>query len=212
MKSCDNPYLVHFGILNGDAPVMQTCPEMENKRDYLNFEMLFLMSGYAELERLYNMAKRVHSKESLASYREKYTAYTEFMDNLQDEIDKFLKSPNACQRMTVDGNHFKEQFDKKDEQLKYLEHPDHLEEDDLSEMIEKTKDHLTTLYKNRNSVHIILEKSDNPMHQLMVNEFKDLANNIETLESRKVDKNIIKELTDSFQKLANVMSDVYNFG
>ena len=36
-----------------------------------------------------------------------------------------------------------------------------------------------------------------------------MSNNIEVLESRKVDEEIIKELKDSFDKLVRDISDVY---
>ena len=124
MQSCNNPYLVQFGILKRDAPVMQTCPVMLERHKYLEAETILLEEKYWHLFGFYAKASRSHTKQDLASYRRAYTEYTGFMDNLQDEIKDFVESPNACPIMTLYGEQFQRKLDMYDEFLKQLIHLD----------------------------------------------------------------------------------------
>ena len=129
MKSCDNPYLVHFGIKKKEeAPVMQTCPVLFHRDRYLERKTWSLSQKWSDLEELHAEAKRYYRKKDVVAYRKAYTETTQFMDTLEGEIEDFLKSPRACDLLSMRVDRYKEDIQMYDEFVDSLMTPDDLED------------------------------------------------------------------------------------
>ena len=77
---------------------------------------------------------------------------------------------------------------------------------DTMGMIEQTRTTLAALLEDMEFIIEPLGNVDDSDHQYYIDQISILANNIEILESKNVDEEIIKELTDSFNQLVSALN------
>ena len=89
--------------------------------------------------------------------------------------------------------------------------PDVGEQDTIG-MIKTTQWKFEQLKDARNYVKEALSDKNHTHHQYFLEEFSILSNNIEVLESRKVNEEVIRKFKNDFKELISDCRNVYDFG